>query len=40
MILTKTPYRIALSGGGTDLGFYYKNIASKYEYAKVSIKLL
>ena len=24
MILTKTPYRIALSGGGTDLGFYYK----------------
>ncbi len=24
MILTKTPYRIALSGGGTDLEFYYK----------------
>jgi D-glycero-alpha-D-manno-heptose-7-phosphate kinase len=24
MILTKTPYRIALSGGGTDLEYYYK----------------
>ncbi len=24
MILTKTPYRIALSGGGTDIDYYYK----------------
>jgi D-glycero-alpha-D-manno-heptose-7-phosphate kinase len=24
MILSKTPYRVALSGGGTDLDFYYK----------------
>ena len=24
MILSKTPYRIALSGGGTDLEYYYK----------------
>ena len=24
MIITKTPYRIPLSGGGTDLEFYYK----------------
>ena len=24
MIISKTPYRIPLSGGGTDLDFYYK----------------
>ena len=24
MILSKTPYRIALSGGGTDIDYYYK----------------
>ena len=24
MIISKTPFRIALSGGGTDLDFYYK----------------
>ena len=24
MIISKTPYRIPLSGGGTDIEFYYK----------------
>ena len=24
MIISKTPYRIPLSGGGTDLDFYYR----------------
>ena len=24
MIITRTPYRIPLAGGGTDLDFYYK----------------
>ena len=24
MIISKTPYRIPLSGGGTDIDFYYK----------------
>ena len=24
MIISKTPYRIPLTGGGTDLDFYYK----------------
>ena len=24
MIISKTPYRIPLAGGGTDLDFYYK----------------
>ena len=32
MILTKTPYRIALSGGGTDLEFYYKKKVVVYSH--------
>ena len=29
MIVSKTPYRIPLSGGGTDVDFYYKKFGSK-----------
>ena len=25
MIISKTPYRLPLSGGGTDIDFYYKS---------------
>tara|TARA_B100001250_G_C19568652_1_gene686665 strand:- start:119 stop:223 length:105 start_codon:yes stop_codon:yes gene_type:complete len=27
MLINKTPYRISLAGGGSDLPFYYKNSA-------------
>jgi D-glycero-alpha-D-manno-heptose-7-phosphate kinase len=30
MIVSKTPYRIPLSGGGTDVDFYYKKFGSKF----------
>lgn len=48
MILTKTPYRIALSGGGTDLDFYYKKrggclytlAINQYVYVYLSIRTL
>ena len=48
MILTKTPYRIALSGGGTDLDFYYKKkggclytlAIDQYVYVHLSIRIL
>ena len=30
MIISKTPYRIPLSGGGTDLDFYYKKKVGHY----------
>ena len=30
MIISKTPYRIPLSGGGTDIDFYYKKFGSKF----------
>ena len=35
MIISKTPYRIPLSGGGTDLDFYYKK--SKGHLISISI---
>ena len=48
MILTKTPYRIALSGGGTDLDFYYKKKSGclytlaidQYVYVHLSLRVL
>ena len=48
MILTKTPYRITLSGGGTDLGFYYKKkggclytlAINQYVYVYLSMRAL
>ena len=48
MILTKTPYRIALSGGGTDLDFYYKKkngclytlAIDQYVYVHLSLRVL
>ena len=33
MIISKTPYRIPLSGGGTDLDFYYKKRCELYSIA-------
>ena len=30
MITSKTPYRIPLSGGGTDVNFYYKKFGSRF----------
>jgi D-glycero-alpha-D-manno-heptose-7-phosphate kinase len=36
MITTKTPYRIPLSGGGTDVNFYYKNFGSRFLSAAIS----
>ena len=33
MIISKTPYRIPLSGGGTDLDFYYKKRVQLYSIA-------
>lgn len=30
MIIIRTPYRIPLAGGGTDLDFYYKKKFVKY----------
>ena len=35
MIISKTPYRIPLSGGGTDIEFYYKK--SKGHLISISI---
>lgn len=36
MIVSKTPYRIPLSGGGTDLDFFYKKFGSKFISASVT----
>lgn len=36
MIVSKTPYRIPLSGGGTDVDFYYKKFGSKFISATVN----
>ena len=36
MIISKTPYRIPLSGGGTDIDFYYKKFGSKFISATVT----
>ena len=36
MIVSKTPYRIPLSGGGTDLDFFYKRFGSKFISATVT----
>lgn len=36
MIITKTPYRIPLSGGGTDVNFYYKKFGSRFLSAAIS----
>ena len=36
MIVSKTPYRIPLSGGGTDVDFYYKKFGSKFISASVN----
>ena len=30
MIISKTPFRIPLTGGGTDLDFYYKKRGGNY----------
>jgi len=30
MIISKTPYRVPLSGGGTDIDFYYKKFSSRF----------
>ena len=30
MIITRTPYRIPLAGGGTDLDFYYKKRSGSF----------
>ena len=35
MIISKTPYRIPLSGGGTDIDFYYKK--REGEFLSISI---
>ena len=36
MIVSKTPYRIPLSGGGTDVDFFYKRFGSKFISATVN----
>ena len=36
MIVSKTPYRIPLSGGGTDVDFYYKKFGSKFISASIN----
>jgi D-glycero-alpha-D-manno-heptose-7-phosphate kinase len=36
MIIAKTPYRIPLSGGGTDVNFYYKKFGSRFLSAAIS----
>tara|TARA_B100000989_G_scaffold294175_2_gene272784 strand:+ start:9640 stop:10611 length:972 start_codon:yes stop_codon:yes gene_type:complete len=36
MIISKTPYRIPLSGGGTDVDFYYKKFGSKFISAGIT----
>ena len=30
MIISKTPFRIPIAGGGTDLEFYFKKKGSKF----------
>ena len=35
MIISKTPFRIPLSGGGTDLEFYYKKDIISYTFMRV-----
>ena len=30
MFISKTPFRIPLAGGGTDLSFYYKERGGKF----------
>lgn len=36
MIVSKTPYRLPLSGGGTDIDFFYKKFGSRFLSASVS----
>ena len=36
MIISKTPYRIPLSGGGTDVNFYYKKHGSHFISSTIS----
>ena len=36
MIVSKTPYRIPLSGGGTDIDFYYKKFGSRFSSVCIS----
>ena len=33
MIITKTPFRVPLAGGGTDIDFYYKKRGGLLIYA-------
>ena len=35
MIISKTPYRLPLSGGGTDLKFYYSKKGSEFLTASI-----
>ena len=35
MIISKTPYRIPLSGGGTDIDFFYKKFGSRFLSAAI-----
>ncbi len=36
MIVTKTPYRVPLSGGGSDVDFYYKKFGSRFLSVAIS----